>query len=70
MTPSGIEPATFRFAALHCATTVPKILRCDAKFLIHFLLQSVMSENRDSHAVGTYCSMFVSSDWFYFFHVS
>jgi len=38
MTPSGIEPATFRFVAQrlnHCATAVPQFLTCTCTF--HFL---------------------------------
>ena len=51
---------------------VIKILQCDAKFLIHFLLQSVMSENRDTYAVGAYCSIFplLIPTWYTIFYIN
>jgi len=33
LTPAGIEPATFRFVAQHCATAVPRDVMYNAYFL-------------------------------------
>jgi hypothetical protein len=49
------------------AVEVVKILRCDLKFIIHFLLQIVMSENRDNYAIGAYCNIFLVRTVFPFF---
>jgi hypothetical protein len=55
MTPSGIEPATFRFVAQnlnHCATAVPRMATCGRIYLLPKTTSNVQSD------IHVYCELY------------
>jgi len=56
MTPSGIEPATFRFVAQHyCATTVPEFNIDQMIILICILKERILKLCADTKKSGGIC---------------